>query len=220
MTNIWDLKYAAGDSLNKYPWDKIVSFVYRYYPRDQPKNETKILELGFGSGCNLWFCAREGFDCYGIEWSEIAVNHAKDWFLKENLNANLKQGNFSPLNFESDFFDLIIDRGSLTCVNINDCFSSLKEVFRVLKPGGYFCFNPYSSQHTSHIEGDSLNSGMTKINTGTLVNVGDLKFYSEGEITKIVREAGFKIHQMRHIEEKFFSTKEGTQAEWFLVLGK
>ena len=220
MTNIWGLKYAAGDSLNKYPWDKIVSFVFRYYPRAQPKNDTKILELGFGSGCNLWFCAREGFDCYGVEWSEVAVNHAKDWFLKENLNADLKQGNFSPLDFKSDFFDLIIDRASLTCVSSNECIDSLREVFRVLKPGGYFCFSPYSSQHTSYIEGDVQDSGMTRVNTGTLVNVGDLKFYDEEEITKMVLDAGFKVHQIRHVEEKFLSAKEGVHAEWFVVLGK
>ena len=75
---IWDTKYAVGDSLNKYPWDKVVSFVYKYYPRNKPKHATKVLEVGFGSGCNLWFCAREGFDCYGVEFSSIAVEHAKN----------------------------------------------------------------------------------------------------------------------------------------------
>lgn len=220
FNNIWNDKYAAGDSLNKYPWDKVVSFVFRHHPRNQPKNETKILELGFGSGCNLWFCAREGFDCYGVEGSLVAVEHAKKWFEQENLHANLSQGNFYPLNFKSNFFDLIIDRGSLTCVSLEECVLSLKEAFKVLKPGGYFCFNPYSSKHTSCIHGIRLDSGLTKINTGTLINVGNLKFYEEEEICKLVNQIGFKVHEMRHIEEHMYSVKENKHAEWFLVLSK
>jgi ubiquinone/menaquinone biosynthesis C-methylase UbiE len=220
INNIWDDKYKAGDSLNKYPWDKIVSFVFRHYPRKKPKHETKVLELGFGSGCNLWFCAREGFDCYGVEFSSIAVEYAKNWFLKENLKAKLCQVDFYPLHYGSDFFDLIIDRCSLTCVSLEKCLLSLKEIFRTLKPGAYFCFNPYSTKHTSYIEGEHLESGLTRISTGTLLNVGDLKFYNEEEIENLVQSVGFKICQMRHIDDRFFNTNEGNHAEYFLVLQK
>ena len=93
---------------------------------------------------------------------------------KENLEANLYQGGFYPLDFYSNLFDLVIDRGSLTCVNLEQCLISLKEIFRALKPGGYFCFNPYSNKHTSYIEDENLDSGLTRISAGTLLNVGDL----------------------------------------------
>ncbi len=100
---VWNEKYNAGETLCRYPWDRVVSFVFRYYPRDKPKNETKVLEVGFGSGCNLWFCAQEGFESYGVEGSPIAVDHAKEWFLREGLNGHLFQGNFHPLNFDDNF---------------------------------------------------------------------------------------------------------------------
>ena len=217
---IWDAKYAAGDSLNKYPWDKIVSFVFRYYPRDKDRRATKILEVGFGSGCNLWFCAKEGFDTYGVEASHVAVEHAKKWFNQQNLNAQLAQQSFAPLNFESNLFDLAIDRGSLTCVSFENCLSSLKEIYRVLKPGGYFCFNPYSSHHTSCLEGTLQDSGLTKITSGTLIGVGDIKFYNHEELNQIISKTGFTIKEMRHIEDKYFYPTPSTHAEYFLVLRK
>ncbi len=217
---VWNEKYAAGDSLNKYPWDKIVSFIFKFRPRNKERHETKVLELGFGSGCNLWFCAREGFDCYGIEGSAIGVKHAQQWFSKENLQADLTQGMFYPLNFSEEFFDLIIDRGSLTCVNSKDSYLSLQEIFRTLKTGGYFCFNPYSTRHTSSVEGTLLPTGLTKIKSGTLTGVGDIKFYDEKTIRELVEKVGFKIKEMRHIEDHYFTPSYGTHAEWFLVLEK
>ncbi|MBS0185077.1 MAG: class I SAM-dependent methyltransferase [Proteobacteria bacterium] len=195
--------------------------MFNYYPRHKPKNETKILELGFGSGCNLWFCAKEGFNCYGIEGSSFAVNHAKEWFLRENLfPVYLQQSLFYPLDFQSNFFDLVIDRSSLTCVNTNECLASLKEVHRVLKPEGYFCFNPFSTKHTSYLEGDLLDSGLTQFKSDSFLKVDNLKFYNEEELYKLILAAGFKIYEMKHIEEKFYTPENIIHAEWFLILGK
>lgn len=221
-TDVWDQKYASGNSLNRYPWDKVVSFVFRNFPRNKPRQETNVLEVGFGSGCNLWFCAREGFNCYGIEGSAVAVEHAKQWFAKENLKGNLSQGDFHPLRFDNDFFDLVIDRGSLTCVPLEDCRTSLKEIYRVMKLGGYFCFNPYSNQHTSCIQGQALESGLTKISTGTLVGVGDIKFYSREEVVPLITSVGFKIKEVRHVTEDYQDNEKtpNVHADWFFVLEK
>lgn len=219
LQKIWDEKYSAGDSLNRYPWDKIVSFVCRYHNREKPRNETRILELGFGSGCNLWFCAREGFDCYGVEGSAIAVEHAKSWFKHDGLKADLRIGDFSPLDFESDYFDIAFDRCSLTCVNFDNCLSSFKEVYRVLKKGGYFFFNPYGSEHTSCKEGKIEETGLTRITSGSLVGVGDLKFYDRNEIESLVKEAGFQIKYIKHTEEIEILSNQN-HSEWQVVLKK
>ena len=72
----WESNYLSGHS-QLYPWDLVVSFIFRNAPLKSPRKNIKILEIGFGSGSNLWFAAREGFDVYGIEASKIAVNFAK-----------------------------------------------------------------------------------------------------------------------------------------------
>ena len=86
---IWEEKYASGHSQN-YPWDAVVSFVFRHAPRSIPRSEVKILEVGFGTGANLWFAAREGFDVSGIEGSKTAVLGARNRFAKENIAGDLR----------------------------------------------------------------------------------------------------------------------------------
>jgi len=217
---IWNEKYSNGDSLNKYPWDKIVSFIFKHYPKNVKKQDVKILEMGFGSGCNLWFCAREGFDCYGVEASAVAVDHAKNWFKKDQLNAELTCSDFAPINKPDNFFDLVIDRGSITCVDFDYAEKILQEIYRVINDTGYFCFNPYSTAHSSHISGTKLSNGLTRITTGTLQGVGDIKFYDREEIHALVEGVGFKIIEERHIEEECYYPMPTKHAEWFLVLGK
>ena len=77
---VWEEKYSAGH-VQRYPWDVVVSFVFRNLPSGRPPSEIKIMEIGFGTAPNLWFAAREGFQVFGIEGSESAVDLAKESLL-------------------------------------------------------------------------------------------------------------------------------------------
>ena len=37
------------------------------------KEDIRILEVGCGSGANLWMIAKEGFDAYGLDASSAAI---------------------------------------------------------------------------------------------------------------------------------------------------
>ena len=220
QANIWEDKFENNRGICKYPWDKIVSAVNIYYNKLKPKQSSKVLELGFGSGCNLWFCAREGFDCYGVEASKAAVKSAKKWFAQDGLKADLREGLFYPLPFSNNMFDIIIDRGALTCVSYRDCNEAFKEVYRVLKKGGIFFFNGYSCEHTSCVEGKLLESGLSEISSGNLTGVGNLKFYSIDEVQSLSNDNGFKIKAFKHIKEEIIFPEKQIHAEWFVVLQK
>ena len=161
---IWEKKYSEGHA-EKYPWDMVVSFVFRNAPRDRARNEVRILEVGFGTGSNLWFAAREGFAVAGVEGSSSAVKFAQEWFKREQLSGDLRVGDFTQLPFENEIFDLVFDREALCCVGKQAHKQAISEVHRVLRNGGKFLFNGYADSHSSSRTGEvGLDEIRTNIN--------------------------------------------------------
>lgn len=216
---LWEQKYASGHA-QRYPWDVIVSFVFRHCPRDKRREDTRILEVGCGTGANLWFAAREGFQVAGIEGSESAICVALERFVAEGLKADLRVGDFTQLPFESSYFDLVIDRGSLVCCNLRAAQCAIEEIHRVLKPGGRFFFNPYSDHHSSRASGFTDADGMTHaISEGSMTNVGLISFYGRQQVETALRN--FKILSLQHMQySDQLEASRYIHAEWRAVAEK
>ena len=217
---IWEEKYASGHS-QKYPWDMVVTFVYRNRPQHKPPQETHILEVGCGTASNLWFAAREGFKVAGIDASVSAIAEARRRFQKDGLQGQLEVGDFTSLPFNNDTFDLVIDRASLTCCGFSSAKKSVSEIRRVLKTGGRFFFNPYSSNHSSFASGYPGDDGLTiGIDAGTLVGAGQICFYDRREIYNLFAD-GWKILSIQHAElseEK--DPSRSIHADWRVIAEK
>ncbi len=134
----WDDIYRAGQQLNRYPFNDVVTFMHRYHDRTKPREQIRVLEIGCGAGNNLWFAAREGFDVYGIDCSASAIDYARNRFSEESLKGDFRVGDFSELPYGDNLFDLAIDRGSLTLVGRSGARRAVDGVFRSLKSGGIF----------------------------------------------------------------------------------
>jgi len=93
----------------------VVTFVYRNYPRDKPRRETRILEIGCGAGNNLWFAAREGFQGAGTDGNPTAIEYARRHFGEERLEGDFETGDFTSLPFGGETVDLAVDRASIAC---------------------------------------------------------------------------------------------------------
>lgn len=220
--NIWEEEiYSQGRNIARYPYDNIVSFIYRNYPRDKNRNEIRILEVGCGTGNNLWFAAKEGFSVTGIEGSETAVEYARKRFESEGLKGEFITGDFTKLPFHDNSFDLVFDRGAIVCVNFEGGNRACREVFRVLKPGGKFFFNPYSDRHTSFESGERRNDGLViNIQEGTLKNVGGLCFYGRQDIEKVLG-TNWIIQHIKHKEHQDLTSSLLTiHAEWEIIAEK
>ena len=62
---------------------------------DQKKKEIRVLELGCGSGANLWMMAKEGLQVHGLDASSTALKLAKQHIEdKWGISAELKHGIF------------------------------------------------------------------------------------------------------------------------------
>lgn len=216
---VWDEIYSSGH-MERYPWDTVVSFVFRNYPRDKLRSAVKILEVGCGTGSNLWFAAREGFSVAGVDASASAITAAQKRFAEDRLSGDFRISDFTSLPFPDDEFDLVIDRGSLVCCGFEVGKQAVMEIHRVMKWGGRFFFNPYSDRHSSTSSGRKGPDGLTLgITEGTMVGVGQLCFYGRQQVESALGK--FRLLSLQHMESAEM-LKPGwmVHAEWRAIAEK
>lgn len=216
---IWEEKYSAGH-MERYPWDVVVSFVFRNSPRGKPRSEVRILEVGCGTGSNLWFAAREGFNVAGVDGSASAIDAAQQRFQAEGLSGDLRVADFTNLPFADNSFDLVIDRSSLVCCGFEMGKQAISEIHRVLRRGGRFLFNPYSDRHSSYSAGRSGPDGLTlDIAAGSMVGVGQICFYGRQQVVSALQD--FRILSLQHMEwTEMLEPGWLVHAEWRAVAEK
>ena len=130
----WEASYSSDTfrNKNKYPETELVSFVMINYGGVADKSGVEILELGCGWGNNLQFFKDQGFSYSGVDFSKSAVDHCK----KEH--ANVQVMDFRSLSFPESEFDCVVDRMAIQHNSKEDIESIIKNVHKILKPGGKF----------------------------------------------------------------------------------
>ncbi|MFL9694705.1 class I SAM-dependent methyltransferase, partial [Aeromonas veronii] len=73
------------------------------------RGECRILEVGCGSGANIWMLAKEGFDTWGIDLSSAGIDLCKQVIASWNVNAQLDVGSMTELPYPDGYFDAIVD---------------------------------------------------------------------------------------------------------------
>jgi len=97
----------------------------------------RVLDLGCGSGRHLVYLAEQGFETFGIDITERAIELAANWLKERGLRAEVSIGSiFERLPYEDDFFDAIVTTKVINHGRIEDIRKAIKEIERVLKPKG------------------------------------------------------------------------------------
>lgn len=181
----WDYnweKVFSSRSWGKYPSESVIRFVARNFYQSKLRAEVRILEIGCGTGANLWFLAKEGFSAYGIEGSPTAVAQATTFLEKENLKAAITQGDIINLPYENEYFDAVLDVECLCCNNFVNTKKILKEVSRVLKPDGLLYSRTFTNKTT--IDSNAEELGPFEFNNA-FAGCGYVRFSDEDQINKI-----------------------------------
>jgi D-alanine-D-alanine ligase len=103
--------------------------------------ESAILDLACGQGRHSIEMAQQGFiNITGLDRSHYLIRKAKTVSQQEGFKITFKEGDARKLPFPSDTFDVVMILGnSFGYFESNeDDIMILKEVFRVMKPGGTF----------------------------------------------------------------------------------
>jgi len=143
-----------------------------------PKEDDEYLEIGFGSGIFIKKYMSHVSKIAGIDYSEDMVKLASDINRKlvESGKAEFKQGYASSLPWADNEFTVVA--AIEVFFFLNETEKTLKEIFRILKPGGRLiiemAFNKDDGvDHKRHIK---------KMN---------LKLYSGEEMKKLLKKTGF-----------------------------
>ncbi|WP_442600725.1 class I SAM-dependent methyltransferase [Paenibacillus sp. KN14-4R] len=109
------------------------------------RKQTKILDLGAGSGQHSRYIKENGHDVTCIDISPKMVEAC----IRRGLNA-LKM-DFYNLSFEDNFFDGIWAMNSLLHIPKQDLLNVLKEIRRVMKPESTFYMGVYGGYNSEGI---------------------------------------------------------------------
>lgn len=104
--------------------------------------QMRMLDAGCGGGRNLIYFLREGYDVCGVDQSREAIAHVRS--LVSTLAPHLPVDNFrlepvEKMSFADASFDMVVSSAVLHFARDEEHWQSMvREMWRVLKPGGIF----------------------------------------------------------------------------------
>lgn len=101
--------------------------------------DTKILEIGIGTGWLPILCKKKGISCKGIEISPQLIEFALNFGQKFGIEPDVELGNIEESNIGISEYDIIIAHSVFEHVEYWQ--KGLKRVYDALTPGGLFYFS-------------------------------------------------------------------------------
>lgn len=132
----WDDSAKNWAANSKEMWDggsrkTIIPFFVEHIPLG------KVVDLGCGDGYGSLKLARAGFHVIGLDLSQKMITEATEK-TKDQDNLSFIQGDLTALPFKTEEVDAVMAINSIEWTE--KPLDALKEIKRILKPGGYGCF--------------------------------------------------------------------------------
>jgi len=216
----WD-KIFTESEWGKYPPEELIRFIAVNFYKYLGHRQVKILEVGSGTGANLWYLAREGFDATGIDGSKIGVENAVKRLKNESLQARVLAGDVVNLPFDGNSFDCVIDIECLCSNSYQDTKKIVDEIYRVLKPQGKFFSKTFMVDSEGDGKGKKIegeeNTYLESFKDTATKGCGIIRFTSEKEINTLYGR--FNIESIEYsIRSKFNRSIE--VKEWIIICSK
>jgi len=178
-----DLAYVQTHALEESHWWFVgMRDTYRKQIESlRPTGDWKILDVGCGTGGNLYLLNRFG-QTWAVDYSPAAATftRGRGWPLVSVASA-------TELPFPDQMFDLVTAFGVIEHVERDD--HMLREMLRVARPGGHLLFMTSAHPWLWSVHDD---------------HVHHLRRYRRHELSGLVSEAGWQIEQLSYANSTLF----------------
>ncbi len=135
-----DRKYGYGGlKYNPIYWEVVARDFIEYY---KLKPDAKILDVGCAKGYMIYDFKRQypGLEINGIDISKYAIENCHP-----EIKNNLSLGNAKSLEFDDNYFDLVISINTVHNLELSECVTSIKEISRVSKGNSFITVDAYNT---------------------------------------------------------------------------
>lgn len=208
----WEKVYRERD-WGRYPPEELIRFMARHYYDVPDHGQVRVAEIGCGTGANIWYLAREGFEVYGLDGSKTAIEktrfrlNADPETLRAMLFARDASALWNVCGRES--VDAVIDVCCLQHNRIADIHAILQGVYAVLKPGGRVFSMMVATGSWGEGSGTQVEPGTyTDIPKGPAAGLGITRFVTLPEVCLL-----FSAFQDLSVETSS-RTMDGLRQNW------
>lgn len=182
----WESAYRAQASSSLWQ-DEPIEFVHEAVDFLRAREARTVIDIGCGDGRNLPPLARAGLTVTGVDVSATALARACDRMRGQDLESFAVMADVVSMPFATGTVD------AATCLDVFSHFvdpiAALAEIRRVLRPGGQFAVNVFSTDDSEVGKGDHL-GGTSYRYRGTF-----FRFYAEEELRALL--ADWEIVELR-----------------------
>jgi SAM-dependent methyltransferase len=224
---IWEREHIKQEALPSMasvePDHSVVAFAEYLADYQIKPLRWSAVDIGCGKGRNAIYLATLGYEVYGLDYIQLAIDTACQLAEERNVSNGVhlfRTEIDKPWPFVDHSFDVAID-----------CFSSIdieteegrvvyrQEMYRTLKPGGYALVTAVSADDEIESELIKRYPGEEKNSTLWPTNGKFQKDYSEEELRVFYRE--FYIAELRTIQQPAVKLgREFTATNYWMVLKK
>jgi SAM-dependent methyltransferase len=181
-------------------WKNPSEDVFYYVARWKALGFERFLDLGCGLGRNTYLFAESGFATSAMDLSEYSVKTVLEESARRGLSVDVRHGDMNSLPFDDRSFDCILAYLVISHTDSEGIKLILKEMGRVLRPGGEMYFTLCSKESPAFAEGD-----FRKVDENTIIKTRgpeiDIPHFYCDESGARELLSDFDILKFRHIKD-------------------